>query len=239
MIFQKGQPSRILWALVAFCLVMSVVNFVRHLRNKAYVRSLAQDIVSKSGATDPESKVIAIRDYVRSHVTYQEYPQEGRPFLRSSAADILRSGKGWCGEVSRACIHLASELGIKAQRINLTGKVNHVVAEVEFSPDRRMILDCQNPPMVQELESLDSVIDRPEFADYYTINLRRLRISWLVSRIRLQSWAVSHWLESPHFILATFWFLGGCLLALKRGLRTLLREILRRRGWVHTGTLRG
>jgi hypothetical protein len=161
---------------------------------------------------------------------------DDRPFLRASAAETLQSGKGYCGEVTRAFIRMADAVGIRAQRINLYGKINHVVAEVELKPGERVIVDSQNPPLLPDLDTLDHVILRPEYTDYSTLNLRRLRLSWLVSRIKLEIGPLTYWAESPHALEAGLWLAAALMLLSGKLLlvcgRPLARMLLARRGWV-------
>src|SRR3712207_2117776 len=51
----------------------------------------------------------ALRDYVRAHVRNTDFSPRGRAFLRDTAADTLRTGKGRCGEATRAFVNMRSE----------------------------------------------------------------------------------------------------------------------------------
>ena len=115
----------------------------------------------------------------------------------------------------------------------LVGVASHVVAEAELGPRNLVIVDCQYPPSVRDLETLDQVIQRPEWDDYYTLNLRRLHINWLISRVKMEMGPFTYWTENPHALKALMWFSFAFLLAsLKLG-RRALRIYLKRRGWVH------
>jgi len=231
------QRRSLFFGIVLVSVLMGVAEGVKQIRETRYVGSMAQEIVRGAHATDSRSRVIALRDYLRTHVTFRNLSIDGRPFLRASAAETLRSGQGYCGEVARAFICLAAAEGIRAQRINLYGEVPHVVAEAELAPNQRVIVDCWNPPLVPELESLDRVILRPDIDDYSTLNVRRLHISGLVSRIKLEMGPLTYWTENPHTLKASLWFLLALtLLALKEA-RALVRILLRKRGWVHVSTL--
>ncbi len=223
-------------AIVAGALLMASIEAVKQYRESQEIKAIAEDIVQKAGAYDNRSRVIALRDYLRKRVTFQGAPKEDRPFLRATAIETLRSGKGFCGEVSRAFIRLANALGIQAQRINLYGRDNHVVAEAELSPGERVIVDSQFPPQVPDLEPLDRVILRPEYDDYSTLHLRRLRLTWLVSRVKLQMGPLTYWTENPHAIKSGFWLIVALTLLSGRmlfiGARSLARRLLARRGWV-------
>src|SRR5262249_48926030 len=149
-------------------------------------------VVTAAHAGTPREKVLALRDYLRMHVTYVGVPQTGRPFLRQTAAETLRSGRGWCGERSRAFVCMAAAVGVRAQRLNLFGRLQHTVAEAELAPGQVVVVDCFGPPMIPELESLDRTIQRPEYDDYSTVNLKRLGLTWLFGRIRLQFGIVTY-----------------------------------------------
>lgn len=218
---------------LAICVVESATQY---LQNKV-IQTIAQDVTQKAGANDNRARILALRDYVRANVSFFDAQQESRPFFRDSATETLSSGKGYCGEDTRVFICLAAAVGIRSQRINLWGTEPHVVAEAELSPDERVIVDCQNPPKVRDLETLDRVILRPEFTDYYTLNLRRLQLHGVVSRVKLQMGILTYWTENPHALKALLWLMLAsslvlCWLMLK-SVRKLSRAALRRRGWIH------
>lgn len=216
---------------VAVCLVMCVYEYRAQMEARRFVRRVALEVVAAANATDSRSKVLALRDYLRAHVSFKGVPQEGRPLLRDTAAETLRSGRGWCGEVSRAFICMAKEVGVEAQRVNLTGQQLHTVAEAEISLGERVIVDSQNPPAIADLEPLESVILRPEYADYYTVNLERLRLRWLIGRISLRTGFLTYWLENPPLIKATLWLVLAVALASLGLLQRAGRRLLLLRGW--------
>lgn len=201
-----------------------------------YVR-LTTERVLRGVPADRRSRVIAIRDYLRGHVTYIGAPLYKRPFFRASAAETLKSGKGFCGEVSRTFICMAGVAGIPAERINLYGTRQHVVAEAELAPNDAVIVDCQNPPYIRELARLDDVIRSPMFDDYYTLNLRRLHVSWLVTRLRLHMGPLTYWSENPAALKAILFYSIAAFLLFLRGFRAGFRRYVRSRGWIHTSDL--
>lgn len=216
-------------------LLLSAAEFTRYHRDDQFVRAVAERVVREAGATDTRAKVVALRDYLRGHIGNEGLARDGagRPFLRESAAETLRSGKGLCGEVSRAMIVMARSLGIRAQRVNLYGSSQHVVAEVEIAPHEYVIVDAQNPPWIPDMERLDKAILRPEFGDYSTLNLRRLHLQRFIPRIKLDMGLLTIWLERPHLIRATFFFLAALLVLGVVILRYAVRGFLHQRGWVH------
>lgn len=225
------------WTLVVVSSAMGLAECYLQHTDSEYVRRVAWDIVERAQAADPESRVLALRDYLRAHVDFKDAPYDERPFLRASAGDTLRSGKGYCGEVTRAFVNLAAAVGIPAQRINLWGKRPHVVAEAEIGSERKVIVDSQSPPIVADLEPLTVVLERYDYSDYYTLNLRRLHLGWLLSRLKLEMGPLTYWTERPHGIKAALWFTFTavllCTVAGLRGTRAWLRWHLRRRGWIH------
>src|SRR5437016_3445390 len=107
------------YALIAVCLVLGSYEAIRQYLDTRYVIKVARSVVAKAQAVDSKSKIIALRDYLRASVSFDGAPDKDRPFLRASAAETLRSGKGYCGEVTRTFINLADAVGIRSQRINL------------------------------------------------------------------------------------------------------------------------
>ncbi len=216
---------------------MSLVEGIHQYYDARYVESVALAVIKKAGAGDNRARILALRDYLHANTSYQGAPQDDRPFLRDSAADTLRSGKGYCGEVTRAFVCLADSIGIRAQRVNLWGTSPHVVAEAELAPGDRVLVDCQNPPQIADLERLDDVIANGRYEDYYNLNLRRLRISWLVSRVKIEMGAFSYWTENPHALKSILWLvLAATILIFWIGIkltRSLLQFILYKRGWIH------
>lgn len=230
--------SRAYWLVIALLLLPVGVETALQAREDAFIRETALRVVREAHAVTPRERVIALRDFVRRSVTAHGAPgTEDRPFLRATAEDTLRSGLGYGGEGSRVFVNLARAIGIEAQRVNLYGFTTHVVAEVELEPRQRLIVDAQSPPMIDELEPLDQVILRPEFDDFYTVNLRRLHLGWLVSRLHLEMGPHTYWVENPHALSAASWACAIVVLLMLRVGRDVVRGVLHRRGWVHRSAL--
>jgi hypothetical protein len=90
----------------------------------------------------------------------------------------------------------------------------HVVALVELAPGDKVVVDCLNPAWVPDMVPIDEVIFRTQFRSYSSLNLKRLRLDGLISRIELHAGAVPYWLEQPHLIKATLWLFLALLLAI-------------------------
>lgn len=217
---------------IILCLLLAFYETVQQWRDSRFVR-LTTARVLEHVPNDRRAQVLAIRDYIRSHVTTLGAPVWNRPFLRASAAETLRSGKGYCGEVSRTFICMAGSVGIDAQRINLYGSKLHVVAEAHVGPNQDYIVDAQNPPTIVDLATLDEVIRRPEFDDYYTLNLRRLHMSWLITRVTLRMGPFTYWTENPAALKAFFFLSLAALLVILRVSRAAMRRVMLARGWIH------
>jgi hypothetical protein len=225
-------------ATIAAVLLLALMEAVLQVRETRYVEAVARAICQRARATTPSNRALALRDYLRAHVSYADYDQQHRPFLRASAAETLRSGRGYCGEATRAFICLARGVGIPAQRINLIGSEVHTVAEASVGPGERLIIDSLNTPGALEAKSLDEIIRLPQYDDYSTLNLRRLHLNWLFSRIKLEMGPITYWSENPHALRASMWLLLALGMLGLRGGRVLLRHFLHRRGWIHRTNLR-
>lgn len=201
------------------------VKYCNHLAARAYLKETAERAASQAGASSPRAKVLALRDFVRASVSFDGVPQEGRPFLRDSADETLRSGRGWCGEASRAFICLAKELGIRAQRINLSGNFKHTVAEAELPDGGSVIVDSQSPPTIVDLEPLDRVMLEGRYSEYYSVNLERLHLRPIISRLKLEPGFLAYWLENPRLIKATAGALIGAVFALIAAFFALVAKV--------------
>ena len=204
----------LLFGIGGYCLL-------RHYQDQKWLAVKANEIVRRAGAKTRREQVMALRDYLRRNVRCEGALHDGRPFLRDSARTTLESGRGYCGESTRAFINLAAQLGFKAQRVNLYGRVNHVVAEVEIDPGKSILVDPQdntstNPYLDARDRTLDRVVGRTNslFQDYSNIHLRRLPlISFFVQRVRMRKNWLTWTMENPWLIRADC-FLAASLLLL-------------------------
>ncbi|MCA1632762.1 MAG: transglutaminase-like domain-containing protein [Acidobacteria bacterium] len=201
----------IFYGLFLTLMVPGICEALAQYRDVQYVRLIAMGAAKEAKSADELSVVVALRDHVRRHVSHKDYRSRGRPFLRESAAGTLRSGKGRCGEATRAFINMADALGIRAQRLYLEGRKPHVVAEVRLKDGGRVIVDSYDEAYIPELESLDRVMQRPEFSYYSSFNWRRLRLPMPVYKLDLGP--LAYYLENPHAIKALLWFFlsASCL----------------------------
>jgi hypothetical protein len=212
---RKHVLRKVFWLAFWICVGASIYYGYIYRQDQEWLDKKAAEIVHAAGATTPEQEIIALRNYVRQYVRYEGVDQENRPFLRASAREVLESERGWCGEGTRAFICLARERGIRAQRVNLYGRINHVVAEVLTGPDREVLVDVQdnpdtNPLLDQEKFTVHQIDNDPRspFTDYSNIHLRRFPIIGpYIKHIKLeQSW-ITWVLENPALLKAVFW--GG------------------------------
>jgi hypothetical protein len=222
-------------AAIVTLLLLGGYFYSRHRQEQGWLYQKAHEIVVDGGARTRREKVFALRDYIRRHVRWEGVSQEGRPFLRASAWETLRTGKGYCGEAARVLINLAEQLGILAQRVNLYGPIiNHVVAEVQIDPGGAFILvDPQdnpttNPYLDERDRTLDEVIGASGamFHDYSNLNLRRVPIvSLFVTRVRARESGLTRLIESPWLVLAVLCLLLAGFALLAFGIdRLLLRR---------------
>ena len=223
--------------LLGILLVLSLTQAIQSAADGRYVAREAHRVVTRAGAVTPREKVQALRDYIRAHVTWHGAPVRKRSFLRASAAEVLKTGLGFCGDDTRAFICMAGALGIRAQRLNLYGPSPHVVAEAWLSPRERLLVDCQNPPKIQNFETLDQAVARHGYTDYSTVNVERLGLAGVAPRIRVNLGPLASWLERPHALMALIFALLALGLLAAGGARKAIRALLVRRGWIHRSAL--
>lgn len=222
---------RVYWTVVVLNFLVSGYYVLVYYEEQDQLAMKAHEIVNAADPRSREEQIIALQSFIRQHVRYEGLTIEGRPFLRASATEIIETGKGYCGEATRAFICLAHHLGIESQRVNLYGRINHVVAEVELEPDRWVLVDLQENNATNDLLdgkwlTLNDIFAHAEspFVDYSNVHLRRLPIiNLFVQRIKLRNGFVTWVLENPSLLKALlFGFAGvGFVLIwfLDRGLR--------------------
>ncbi|HEX7177591.1 MAG TPA: transglutaminase domain-containing protein [Pyrinomonadaceae bacterium] len=211
-------------------LAPGIYEGVRQYRETQYMRAVALEATRESAPGDARALIVALRDYVRRQVRHEEHyiSRDDRPFLRASAADTLRSGKGDCGEATRVFINLAGAMGVRAQRLYLEGQQPHVVAEVRLG-DTDVLVDSYDAPFVPELATLEQVLRRPEFDHYSSLNWRRLLLGLPSFKINLGP--LAYLLENPHALTALLWFALASVWASLRFVRLPgAHRLLRRKG---------
>lgn len=213
----KASPSRsrlltnwrayLVTAILFVTLAFGISEAVSQRRESRYVKEMAQKIVRQANASDETSTVIALRDYLRRNVTRVDYPVVGRPFLRDTAEYALSTGKGRCGESTRAFVNMAGSLGIHAQRLYLEGAREHVVAVVTLNDGRKVLVDSMDPPYIKDIEDLYQVVLDSDFKYYSSINLHRLLKTPSLPANTYDPPGVSYFMENPHALKALFYFL--------------------------------
>jgi len=210
--FAMSIKKKILFFVIGITFLSSLYCFGRHVEDQRWLDREARRIVASAGATDRRGQILAIRDYLRLHVRHEGAPHDHRPFLRASAREILESGQGYCGEASRACVNLLCQLGIPARRINLYGRINHVIVEVSLADGSEILVDPQDNPETNRYfdrkdRHLDSIIGDREypFSAYSTIHLRRIPIvGTFIQRVRLRNSPITWAMENPWLIKTLF-----------------------------------
>lgn len=231
---KKRIASHLVKVLILVFLALGAKKYAAQRSEDAFLTDLAQRITAHANARSKREKTIALRDYIRRSVRFQEAPYNNRPFLRATAQETITSKLGYCGEVSRLFICLAEKVGVPAQRVELHGKMLHVVAEAHLGPHEIYIVDSQQPPTVRDLTPLDEVMAGPLFDHFYSINIYRFKLNGLISRLTLQPSALTYWLEKPHLIEATCWWFLAALLLLAQAVAALWRRYLQhlRASWL-------
>jgi hypothetical protein len=212
----------ILFAIALAFLSLAVAEGLTQKREDDYVRSQALEALRGATAPDFDARLTALRDYVRARVHNVDFSARGRPFLRDTAANTLRTGKGRCGEAARAFVNLARESGIDAQRLYLFGSRPHVLAVVRTDDGRRLVVDAYESPYVPEVEPIERLLSHPKFTSYSTLGFRRM---WPLRSLPTHEFnlgPLNYPLENPHALASLIWFAASALVL-------TLAELLRRR----------
>jgi hypothetical protein len=176
-------------------------------RQDAYVRAVTREALAGVPAADFDAKVVALRDYIRTHVRNIEFQGLTRPFLRDTAADTLRTGKGRCGEAARVFVNMARAAGIPAQRLYLEGEKSHVVTVVSRRGGAVLVVDSSaDPNYFPELVPLSALTRHPDFRTFST--WRRTRALRALPPNFVSLGPLAYLFENPHALLACL-----CLLA--------------------------
>lgn len=214
--------TAIIFALALVLLSLAVAEAVSQKREDDFVNSQAREALRGLTTDNFDDKLTALRDYVRAHVRNINFSARGRPFLRDTAADILRTGKGRCGEATRAFVNLARASGIKAQRLYLNGRRPHVLAVVRTDDGRKLVVDAYESHYVPETEPLEQLPSHTEFTSYSTFGFRRMWPLRALPSHELSLGPLSYPLENPHALSSLLWFAASAL-------ALTLAELLRRR----------
>jgi hypothetical protein len=212
----------ILFALALALLSLAVAEAVKQKREDDYMLSQLREALRDVPSGDFGARLTALRDYVRARVHNVDFSARGRPFLRDTAAETLRAGKGRCGEAARVFVNLARESGINAQRLYLDGARPHVLAVVRTEDGRRLVVDAYESPYVPEVEPIERLLSHPEFTSYSTLGFRRM---WPLRSLPMHEFALgplNYLLENPHALTSLLWFAASAL-------ALTLAELLRRR----------
>ena len=213
------------FALALVFLALGVGEAVRQRGEDEYVRSVTQDVLRDAQATDTVAKAAALRDYLRTHVRNINFYARTRPFLRDTAADTLRMGKGRCGEATRAFVNMARAAGIRAQRLYLEGKKSHVVALISAEDGSSLIVDSADRPYFADIEPLSELPRHAEFSSYSTLGWRRMSALRKLPSNELSLGPLGYIFENPHALLACLWLLAS---ASSLALAAILRRRFRR-----------
>jgi hypothetical protein len=172
-------------------------------RQDEYVRAVTREVLAGVPEGNFDAKVVALRDYIRTHVRNIEFAGLTRPFLRDTAADTLRTGKGRCGEAARVFVNMARVAGINAQRLYLEGEKSHVITVVGRDDGAVLIVDSSaDPTYFQDLEPLSALSSHKEFKTFST--WRRTRALRALPSNFVSLGPLAYIFENPHALLACF-----------------------------------
>jgi hypothetical protein len=217
------RPTRAILLACALAFVsLAVAEGLSQKREDDFLRARAREALAGVPESDSDAKTAALRDYVRARVHNVDFSWYGRPFLRDTAGDTLRTGKGRCGEATRVFVNLARAAGVDAQRLYLDGPRPHVLAVVRTGDGRRLAVDAYDRPYVPEVEPVARLLSHPEFTSYSTLGFRRLRLLRSLPSNEFSLGPLNYLLENPHALSSLLWFLASAL-------ALTLAEVLQRR----------
>lgn len=177
-------------------------------RQDEYVSAVTREALAGVPGEDFDAKVVALRDYVRAHVRNIEFKGLTRPFLRDTAADSLRTGKGRCGEAARVFVNMARAAGIPAQRLYLEGEKSHVVTVVGKDDGSVLVVDSSaDPTYFPDLEPLSALSSHKKFRTFST--WRRTRALRALPSNFVSLGPLTYLFENPHALVACFCFLAS------------------------------
>jgi transglutaminase-like putative cysteine protease len=244
--FLRFVPRQLPPTLAALALALLAIGAAEYLvqqRHDEYVRAATREALEGATGHDIDSKLVALRNYVRTHVRNDNFSAYGRPFFRDTAADTLRTGRGRCGEATRVFVNMARAAGIPAQRLYLEGRKAHVVAAVDAGDGRTLIVDATERFYFPEIEPLGDLPRHTEFVSYSTFGWRRLSLLRALPSNSVGLGSLGYLFENPHALLALTYLLSAVFtLALAALLRRRLPRhaaATPREGLVVPATLEG
>lgn len=200
-------PALALACLAPALLAAGLLQAREQRRQDAYVRAVTREVLANA-PEDFDAKVTALRDHVRTHVRNIEFRGLTRPFLRDTAADTLRTGRGRCGEAARVFVNMARAAGIDAQRLYLEGERSHVVAVVTRADGTVLVADSSaDPNYFPELVPLPALSSHADFRTYST--WRRPRSLHALPSNFVGLGPLAYLFENPHALLAALCFLAA------------------------------
>jgi len=174
--------SDLLFSILAtLSLISLVVNLGLAMRERRALRRVLREIpVSDSIRTLDE--LVSLRRFLAESIRFdRDRIHESRPFLRHSAAQILASGHGFCGENARVASLLLNAAAVRANRLYLIGpRWGHVLVEHRWG-DGWVLFDAHADPGTMPpddslgripstaIDRLPNRYDRNPWTDYYRI----------------------------------------------------------------------
>ena len=203
---------------VAYALVQLRAYLVeRHLLRVTLVR-----LGNGDGFRNRED-LIQLKRYLSAHIIYDsKRVNEARPLLRHSAAHILKTGFGFCGENARVAIRLLGMGGVRAHRLYLEGPLwQHNVVEHEWEGSWKLFDAHSDPASLLPDEDV-GVIESSDLTRFPNGHegqpwLRSYRIKQFhgvptlrrYEQTRVPGW-VAQLAETPSLVKAMLGVLGAC-----------------------------
>jgi hypothetical protein len=185
-----------------------------------------------NGRFKDRDDLVRLKRYLSTQIQYDpRQVNNPRPILRHTAAHILKTGSGFCGENARVAIRLLGIAGVRAHRIYLEGaRWQHVVAEHEWEGGW-CLFDAHSDPAtllpdecVGRIESSDiarfpNCYEDNPWRRFYRVKLfHRLPALRRFEQTRSPRW-IAQLVETPSLVRAGLGLLGTAagLLILRMG----------------------
>jgi hypothetical protein len=185
-------------------LIVTGLALCRHIAELGQLRRVARSLFP-DGRIRSREDLVSLRQFLSAHIhSDPEKKLARRPWLRSSAAQSLRSGAGFCGDNARVAIRILQLGGVRAHRLYLRGpRWSHVVVEHRWNGSWRLF-DGHADPATLPADADLGRIHTDDLARFPNAN--RALNPWTASgRVKMSCrWPALRWLRPwrpPHWLV--------------------------------------
>ena len=226
---QDTLASLIFWSLLGLTVTGSLFYLRIFLGELKYLRAVLRELGCPTFKSRDD--LVRLRQFLSRRIGYDESKMHARrPLLRASAAEVLRTGYGFCGENCRVAICLLTLGGVRAHRFYVEGpRWGHVLSELCWQGEW-FLFDCHRDPGILMSDDMVCRVPSPEitllknddsshnpWVDYYRVKQLHMLGLARPSKMRL-----------PQFLSFTFEFpslLKSLLLLALAGTLVILRAM--------------